>query len=115
SSEDVDLAQAAPVAAEQAIAEPQAWDGLDPDSQDDIDAQPSSTAEQVLADSMADDDEDDFDFLSGTDECATKLDLARAYVDMGDQEGARDILAEVLDEGNEHQQQDAREMMEQLG
>lgn len=114
-SEEAGLAHAATVDAEQAIAEPATWAGMDPDSQDEFEVQPSSTAEQVLADSMADDDEDDFDFLSGTDECATKLDLARAYVDMGDQEGARDILAEVLDEGNEHQQQDAREMMEQLG
>ncbi len=60
------------------------------------------------------DDEDEFDFLSGTDESATKLDLARAYIDMGDSEGAKDILAEVLEEGNEQQQQEARDMMGQL-
>ncbi|MGH8350262.1 MAG: FimV/HubP family polar landmark protein, partial [Pseudomonas sp.] len=36
--------------------------------------------------------DDDFDFLSGTDEAATKLDLAQAYIDMGDSDGARDIL-----------------------
>ncbi|MFN3579008.1 MAG: FimV/HubP family polar landmark protein [Pseudomonas sp.] len=65
-----------------------------------------------LGDESGDDDE--FDFLSGTDECATKLDLARAYIDMGDQEGARDILAEVLDEGSEQQKQEAQEMMGQL-
>ena len=66
--------------------------------------------DQAMSESM----EDEFDFLSGTDECATKLDLARAYVDMGDEEGARDILAEVIEEGNDQQQKDAREMMEQL-
>jgi pilus assembly protein FimV len=33
-------------------------------------------------------------------EVGTKLDLARAYVDMGDPEGARSILEEVLKEGN---------------
>ncbi|SER68493.1 FimV/HubP family polar landmark protein [Halopseudomonas bauzanensis] len=60
-------------------------------------------------------DDDDFDFLSDTDECATKLDLARAYIDMGDEEGARDILAEVVEEGTQQQQQDARELMGQLG
>lgn len=59
-------------------------------------------------------DDDEFDFLSGTDESATKLDLARAYIDMGDQEGARDILSEVIEEGNEQQQQEAREMMGQI-
>lgn len=58
--------------------------------------------------------DDDFDFLSGTDETATKLDLARAYIDMGDTEGARDILDEVVAEGNEAQQQEAREMISKL-
>lgn len=89
-------------------------DNAELESQEDIDAPPSSTAEQVMADSMAEDEEDEFDFLSGTDECATKLDLARAYIDMGDQEGARDILAEVLDEGSDQQKQDARDMMGHL-
>ncbi|WP_068830124.1 FimV/HubP family polar landmark protein [Pseudomonas sp. BMS12] len=58
--------------------------------------------------------DDDFDFLSGTDETATKLDLARAYIDMGDSEGARDILDEVIAEGNEGQQQEARELIAKL-
>ncbi|WP_041978582.1 FimV/HubP family polar landmark protein [Ectopseudomonas mendocina] len=60
------------------------------------------------------DGDDDFDFLSGTDETATKLDLARAYIDMGDAEGARDILDEVVAEGNDAQQQEAREMISKL-
>lgn len=60
------------------------------------------------------DGDDDFDFLSGTDETATKLDLARAYIDMGDIEGARDILDEVVAEGNDAQQQEAREMISKL-
>lgn len=58
--------------------------------------------------------EDDFSFLAGTDETTTKLDLARAYVDMGDNEGAKDILEEVLSEGNDEQQQEARELMKKL-
>ena len=58
--------------------------------------------------------DDDFDFLSGTDETATKLDLARAYIDMGDSEGARDILDEVIAEGNAGQQQEARELIAKL-
>ncbi len=58
--------------------------------------------------------DDDFDFLSGTDETATKLDLARAYIDMGDTEGARDILDEVMAEGSDMQQQEAREMISKL-
>jgi len=57
------------------------------------------------------DADDDFDFLSGTDETATKLDLARAYIDMGDTEGARDILDEVISEGSAAQQNEARELL----
>lgn len=47
-------------------------------------------------------------------EVGTKLDLARAYVDMGDPGGARSILEEVLDEGDESQQQQARQLLESL-
>ena len=72
---------------------------------------PGTVSEDLMSEGL----DEDFDFLSDTDECATKLDLARAYIDMGDEEGARDILAEVVEEGNEQQQQDAREMMGQLG
>lgn len=59
-------------------------------------------------------DDEDFDFLSGTNETATKLDLARAYIDMGDNEGARDILDEVLGEGDDSQKNEARELMARL-
>lgn len=49
------------------------------------------------------------------DEVGTKLDLARAYVEMGDKEGAREILNEVLAEGSERQQSDAKGMLSALG
>jgi pilus assembly protein FimV len=58
--------------------------------------------------------EDDFDFLVGTDEAATKLDLAQAYIDMGDSDGARDILNEVLTEGDEKQRGEAKDMLSSL-
>jgi len=47
-------------------------------------------------------------------EVGTKLDLARAYMDMGDPEGARSILAEVLTEGSVSQKQEARRLMDTL-
>lgn len=47
-------------------------------------------------------------------EVGTKLDLARAYVDMGDPEGARSILNEVLEEGDPAQQQEARKLLDEL-
>ena len=59
-------------------------------------------------------DDDDFDFLGETDENATKLDLARAYIDMGDAEGARDILNEVLSEGSDEQQGEAKELLSRV-
>jgi len=59
-------------------------------------------------------DDEDFDFLNGTDEASTKLDLARAYIDMGDVEGARDILLEVEKEGSPEQQADAKTLLGSL-
>ena len=47
-------------------------------------------------------------------EVGTKLDLARAYMDMGDPEGARNILEEVLTEGSVAQKQEAQRLMESL-
>jgi len=47
-------------------------------------------------------------------EVGTKLDLARAYVDMGDPGGARSILEEVLDEGDEGQRQQAQQLLDSL-
>ncbi|AVR67180.1 peptigoglycan-binding protein LysM [Pseudomonas paraeruginosa] len=78
-------------------------------------AAPSFSAEDAaIASTLDGESDDDFDFLSGADEAATKLDLARAYIDMGDSEGARDILEEVLAEGNDSQQAEARELLERL-
>ena len=47
-------------------------------------------------------------------EVGTKLDLARAYIDMGDPEGARSILDEVLKEGSAVQKQEAERLMASL-
>ena len=42
----------------------------------------------------------------------TKLDLARAYLDMGDPEGARAMLEEVLNEGSQMQKDEAKKLLE---
>ncbi len=47
-------------------------------------------------------------------EVGTKLDLARAYMDMGDPDGARNILEEVLSEGSAAQKQEAQRLIESL-
>jgi pilus assembly protein FimV len=47
-------------------------------------------------------------------EVATKLDLAKAYQEMGDAAGAKEILDEVLRDGDEQQRATAQSMLEQL-
>ena len=47
-------------------------------------------------------------------EIATKLDLARAYVDMGEPDGAYEILEEVLEHGDKSQKQLAKKLIRTL-
>jgi pilus assembly protein FimV len=69
-----------------------------------------------LDDEIIEDEEDASEgLLNNADEIATKLDLARAYMDMGDPEGARSILDEVLGEGDDNQKREAEEIISQLG
>ncbi|MCH8551371.1 MAG: hypothetical protein LAT62_05505 [Natronospirillum sp.] len=102
---------------EEELPEPQAFD-QDSDSDpapamDEPIPEPQEPAMSAAADDEGEWDED-FDFLAGTDEIATKLDLARAYIDMEDGEGARDILNEVIEEGNDQQKSDARKLLETI-
>jgi pilus assembly protein FimV len=48
-------------------------------------------------------------------DAATKLDLAKAYQEMGDVEGAREILQEVLHEGDDEQKTEAQSLLARLG
>jgi pilus assembly protein FimV len=52
--------------------------------------------------------------LDSSDEVSTKLDLARAYIDMGDPDSARNILEEVLEEGNEGQRNEAENLFSKV-
>lgn len=104
---------------------------LDPDAEDetasllaveeeiDIAPQPPLEEPEPLDDEVQDLDDtqlddDDFDFLSGSDEASTKLDLARAYIEMEDKDGARDILEEVAEEGDDDQRAQAKDLLAQL-
>jgi FimV-like protein len=53
--------------------------------------------------------------MDATDYVETKLDLAMAYLDMGDQFGARSLLDEVLREGNAMQKERAEGFLKKLG
>ncbi|WP_409312684.1 FimV/HubP family polar landmark protein [Pseudomonas putida] len=77
--------------------------------------EPHFTSEDAVAQPEPEPLDDlDFDFFSGSDEVATKLDLARAYIDMGDSQGARDILDEVVKDGDDSQRQEAEDMLSRL-
>jgi len=52
--------------------------------------------------------------LTDMDELETKLDLAKAYIDMGDSDAAADIAKEVLEKGSAEQKQAAQEVLDQL-
>ncbi len=62
----------------------------------------------------ADDLEFDIGDFDEVDEAETKLDLAAAYVDMGDPDGAKNILNEVLEEGNDEQKSRAQDLLNNL-
>jgi len=72
------------------------------------------TAEVPTMSLGPDDMSDDLHEARTMTEVGTKLDLARAYVDMGDPQGARSILEEVLDEGDASQRQQAQQLLDSL-
>ncbi|MCK9468006.1 MAG: hypothetical protein M0Q49_01205 [Porticoccaceae bacterium] len=57
---------------------------------------------------------DDLDFIGDADEGETQLDLAQAYLEMGDQGSAREILQEVLEAASENHKERARVLLDAL-
>ena len=56
----------------------------------------------------------DEDYFAGEDAVGTKLDLAKAYMDMGDPEGARSMLDEVIAEGSDAQKAEAHRLLAEV-
>jgi pilus assembly protein FimV len=56
----------------------------------------------------------DLDNFDEIDEAETKLDLAVAYIDMGDPDGAKSILDEVITDGNDEQKSRAQDLLASL-
>jgi pilus assembly protein FimV len=52
--------------------------------------------------------------LTDMDEFETKIDLAKAYIDMGDADAAKSIAEEVLEKGSDEQKKTAQSIMDQL-
>ncbi|WP_049629857.1 FimV/HubP family polar landmark protein [Cellvibrio sp. pealriver] len=84
-------------------------------AEDELDLNAFSSDEAALDDLSDEEMDAELDFLADADEAATKLDLARAYIDMGDADGAKDILAEVLGEGSDEQRKEANELLARIG
>ncbi|MEH6823138.1 MAG: FimV/HubP family polar landmark protein [Motiliproteus sp.] len=70
--------------------------------------------DNALALQETDLDDEEVNYLDEADEVGTKIDLARAYIDMDDYEGARDILREVVAEGSSEQVAEAEKLLESL-
>ena len=70
--------------------------------------------DDALGDLDLDLDLDEEDITGGEDTAGTKLDLAKAYIDMGDPDGARGMLEEVLEEGSDEQKGEAQKLLDEL-
>jgi pilus assembly protein FimV len=74
----------------------------------------SNTIEFTLDGAGSDDEDAGEGLLESDDEMTTKLDLARAYIDMDDKDSARSILGEVIEEGNAEQKEEAVNIISRL-
>ena len=101
---DVDWLHSTPAAA--ASAPPPVEEDFSEFEFESVEAEPEFSHEAAPA-AHAEADDDGID----ADVAATKLELARAYLDMGDAEGARGMLEEVLTEGNSAQREEARALI----
>jgi pilus assembly protein FimV len=81
------------------------------DSEDELDLSADFDDEELTSDRL----DEDLVIAAESNGLSTKLDLARAYMDMGDDDGARQILEEVAAEGSEELQAEARELLERIG
>ena len=119
---DLGVTSSAPAAAAAELESPGADLSLDvdlpmPDESVQQDPELPPELAQVLGDegsSLAPEDSDGEDALvyaEDVDPIDTQLDLARAYIDMGDEDGARPVLNEVIAAGDLRQQAEARELL----
>lgn len=76
----------------------------------DLGVEPASSALASEANALA----GEFDMEAESSEVETKLDLVTAYIDMGDHEGAKELLDEVLKEGGPQQRIRAQEVLKSL-
>jgi pilus assembly protein FimV len=61
-----------------------------------------------------DEDLDDFGGKAEDDDIGTRIELAKAYVELGDEDGAKEILTEVVTQGTDEQKAEAQSLLEGL-
>lgn len=81
------------------------------DEYDEVDDEESGDID--LSDDFS--DEEELVIADDANGMSTKLDLARAYIDMGDDDGARQILEEVVAEGNDELKAEAQALLDRIG
>jgi FimV-like protein len=59
-------------------------------------------------------EKDEYDYMGSQESISTKLDLARTYVDMGDNRAAKKVLKEVLQNGDEAQCRHAHDLLKKI-
>lgn len=116
-----------PVAEAEPAAEAEASMAMEEDNALDFDMGDMGLDEAPASDMASDDSDSSTEFtdadldaeldeslFADVDEVGTKLDLARAYIDMGDSDGAKSILDEVMEEGDDSQKNEAEGLMQQM-
>ncbi len=85
------------------------------DDEEELETHHASTWEftEPAEDALAEESDHELGPLSD-DPVDTKLDLARAYVDMGDPDGAQAMLEEVMHEGTQMQKDVAKRLLDSL-
>jgi pilus assembly protein FimV len=87
----------------------------EPDTDSSLEDELDLSADFEEAEMASETEEEDLVIAADSNGLSTKLDLARAYMDMGDDDGARQILEEVAAEGNEELQAEAKALLERIG
>jgi FimV-like protein len=59
-------------------------------------------------------DKEEFSVMESKEGIAAKLNLARAYIDMGSEDEAQVVLEEVLENGSSSEQSEAKELLEKI-
>ena len=67
------------------------------------------------ASDLASGEDEDLVIADDSNGLSTKMDLARAYLDMGDEDGARQILDEIIAEGSDELTAEAHKLLERIG